>query len=145
MSELEVRVVASDRMVWSGQAASLIARTVIGEIGILPQHEPVLALLDEGEVRITLTDDSLLRVAVHRGFLSVGADAVTILADSAELAIGHRRRPRRGSPGARLGIVRATRRLRQPCAGRKSASRSPPRADLLGQLLVAPGCHSTSP
>ncbi len=86
MSSFEVRLVASDRMIWSGQATSLIARTLIGEIGILPHHEPVLALLDDGEARITLTDDSTLRVAVHRGFLSVDADRVTILADSAELA-----------------------------------------------------------
>ena len=83
---LDVRVVASDRMVWSGEASSLIARTLIGEIGILPRHEPVLALLDDGEVRITLTDESVLRVAVHRGFLTVDSDSVTILADSAELA-----------------------------------------------------------
>ena len=73
-------------MVWSGEAASLIARTLIGEIGILPRHEPVLALLDDGEVKITLTDESVLRVAVHRGFLTVDSDSVTILADSAELA-----------------------------------------------------------
>jgi F-type H+-transporting ATPase subunit epsilon len=84
--ELDVRVVAADRMVWSGEAASLIARTLIGEIGILPRHEPVLALLDDGEVRITLADESVLRVAVHHGFLTVDSDSVTILADSAELA-----------------------------------------------------------
>ena len=83
---LDVRVVASDRMVWSGEASSLIARTLIGELGILPRHEPVLALLDDGEVKITLTDESVLRVAVHRGFLTVDSDSVTILADSAELA-----------------------------------------------------------
>jgi F-type H+-transporting ATPase subunit epsilon len=86
VSELDVRVVASDRLVWSGEAASLIARTLIGEIGILPRHEPVLALLDDAEVKITLTDETVLLAAVHHGFLTVDSDSVTILADSAELA-----------------------------------------------------------
>ncbi len=86
MSDFEARVVASDGMIWSGRATFLAARTVIGEIGILPHHEPVLALLDEGEVEVTLPDDSVLRVAVHQGFLSVEAETVTILADTAELA-----------------------------------------------------------
>ncbi len=84
--QLEIRVVAADRMIWSGPGSSLIARTVIGEIGILPHHEPVLATLDDGEVRITEEDGGELRIAVHRGFLSVDANAVTILADSAEIA-----------------------------------------------------------
>ena len=86
MTQLDVRVVSSDRMIWSGEAASLIARTLIGEIGILPRHEPVLALLDDGEVRVTLLDDSVLVMAVHRGFMSVDENSVTILADAAELA-----------------------------------------------------------
>jgi F-type H+-transporting ATPase subunit epsilon len=46
----------------------------------------VLALLDDGEVKVTLPDDSVLRLAVHRGFLTVDSDSVSILADSAELA-----------------------------------------------------------
>jgi F-type H+-transporting ATPase subunit epsilon len=86
VSDFEARVVASDGMIWSGRATFVAARTVIGEIGILPHHEPVLALLDEGEVEINLPDDSVLRVAVHQGFLSVEAETVTILADTAELA-----------------------------------------------------------
>ncbi len=86
MSELEVKVVAADGEIWSGLAAQVIARTTIGEIGILPRHEPVLALLADGEVRVTMPDASLVRIAVHEGFLSVDSETVSILADSAELA-----------------------------------------------------------
>lgn len=83
---LDVRLVSADRLVWRGQASSVVAKTVEGEIGILPRHEPMLALLADGEVRITLTDGESLSVAVHGGFFSVGGNEVAILAQAAELA-----------------------------------------------------------
>ena len=45
MGELNVSLVAVDRKIWSGTATMVVAKTLEGEIGILPQHEPVLALL----------------------------------------------------------------------------------------------------
>ncbi|MGE3812136.1 MAG: F0F1 ATP synthase subunit epsilon, partial [Candidatus Nanopelagicales bacterium] len=45
MSELHVNLVAVDRKIWSGSASMVVAKTLEGEIGILPRHEPVLALL----------------------------------------------------------------------------------------------------
>ena len=41
---LFVDVVAADRRVWEGEALSVIVRTMEGDIGILPNHEPVLAV-----------------------------------------------------------------------------------------------------
>ena len=54
MAALNVSVVSADQEVWSGEAAMVVARTVEGEIGILPGHEPMLAILAGGEVRVTL-------------------------------------------------------------------------------------------
>ena len=48
----EVTLVSADRKVWSGEASRVIARTVDGDIGILGGHEPLLALLDSGDIRI---------------------------------------------------------------------------------------------
>ena len=45
-------VVAVDRKIWSGTATMVVAKTLEGEIGILPRHEPVLALLADSPVRI---------------------------------------------------------------------------------------------
>ena len=39
---MQVEVVSADRVVWSGKSSNIIAKTVEGEIGILPGHEPVL-------------------------------------------------------------------------------------------------------
>ena len=86
MAELNVSIVAVDRKVWTGTASMVSATTVEGEIGIMPRHEPVLALLAEAPVRIHGTDGNLITAAVHGGFFSVDSDNVEILAESAELS-----------------------------------------------------------
>lgn len=84
---LTVAVVSAERALWSGTARSLVAKTPEGEIGILPGHEPVLALLvDSAPLRIEEEDGSKLVVAVHGGFFSVASDAVNVIAEVAELA-----------------------------------------------------------
>ncbi len=87
MAELSVSLVAPDREIWSGAAKFVVARTTEGEIGILPSHEPILALLSAGAVvRIDTVDGEKVVAAVHGGFLSVDSDAVKILAEVAELS-----------------------------------------------------------
>jgi F-type H+-transporting ATPase subunit epsilon len=85
MAELKVSVVSADHEVWSGTAKQIIARTTEGEIGILPGHEPILAILATGEVRVTLDDGTVVSANADDGFLSVEHDTVTIVARSAEL------------------------------------------------------------
>jgi F-type H+-transporting ATPase subunit epsilon len=82
---LSVSVVAADHEVWSGTARQIVARTTIGEIGILAGHEPVLGILASGEVRVTLLDGSVVTANADDGFLSVQNDVVTIVAGSARL------------------------------------------------------------
>ena len=87
MAEMPVELVAVERKVWEGQATFVFARTTVGEIGILPGHELLLAQLEEaGIVRIDGTDGPPTTVAVHGGFLHVTPEGVTILAESAELS-----------------------------------------------------------
>ena len=85
MAELQVSVVSADREVWSGKAKQIIARTTEGEIGILPGHEPILAILAQGEVRVTPVDGPVITANADDGFLSVEHDTVTIVARNAEL------------------------------------------------------------
>ena len=82
---LRVELVAADKAVWSGEAKMVIAKTVEGEIGLLAGHEPMLAILSSGEVRITLVDGDKLTASAEDGFLSVEHDVVTIVARHAEL------------------------------------------------------------
>jgi F-type H+-transporting ATPase subunit epsilon len=83
---LQVQLVAADRPVWSGEATIVIARTISGDIGIMPGHEPVLGELASGVVLARTTDGGVVTAAVHGGFISVENDIVSLLAEQAELA-----------------------------------------------------------
>lgn len=83
---LHVELVSVEREVWSGEADFVQARTTEGEIGILPNHAPLLGELAEGyDVRIVQAGGSELVVTVSGGFLSITQEGVTILAESATL------------------------------------------------------------
>lgn len=87
MSEktLRVELVAADKAVWSGEAKLVVAKTVEGEIGLMPGHEPMLAILSKGEVRVTTPDGEVLTVAADDGFLSMEHNVVTVVARNASL------------------------------------------------------------
>jgi F-type H+-transporting ATPase subunit epsilon len=85
MADLKVSVVSADNEVWSGLARQIVARTTEGEIGILPGHEPILAILAAGEVRVTTVDGTVVKANAEDGFLSVEHDTVTIVARDAGL------------------------------------------------------------
>jgi F-type H+-transporting ATPase subunit epsilon len=78
--------VAADRAVWSGEAKLVVAKTVEGEIGLMPGHEPMLAILANGEVRVTKPEGEVLVVSADDGFLSVEHDVVTVVARNASVA-----------------------------------------------------------
>lgn len=84
MATLNVEIVEAAGAVWSGAGTSVTATTKGGEIGILPRHEPVLAILDtDGKARVTLANGDVEHFDVSGGFLSVDGDVVTIVADKA--------------------------------------------------------------
>jgi F-type H+-transporting ATPase subunit epsilon len=83
--EISVSIVSADREVWAGVAKQLIAKTTVGEIGILAGHEPVLAILSQGQVRVTLTSGEVVAAQADDGFLSVDHNRVTVVARDASL------------------------------------------------------------
>lgn len=82
---LKVSLVSADAEVWTGDASLVVAKTVEGEIGFMAGHEPVLAILAEGQVRITRPDGSKIVANAQDGFLSMESDQVTIVAGNAAL------------------------------------------------------------
>ena len=86
MAEMQLDLVAVERQIWSGPAEMVVARTVDGDIGVMPGHAPMLAQLKEGfAARVVQAGGHILGVAVHGGFLSVTKQGVTILAEDADL------------------------------------------------------------
>jgi F-type H+-transporting ATPase subunit epsilon len=108
VSTLHVELLMPDRSLWSGEAGMVIAKTIDGDIGILPGHAPVFGILSPGSlvrIREVPGDDNpgdAVRAAVRDGFLSVSGDRVSILASAGEIA------HEVDVPGARADLDSAT-------------------------------------
>jgi F-type H+-transporting ATPase subunit epsilon len=76
-------VVSQHEKLFSGEVDIVLAPGVEGQLGILPEHAPLITQLTIGELR-TRAGDEEYAFAVHGGFMHVLPDQVTVLADVAE-------------------------------------------------------------
>lgn len=81
---LTVEVVSPEKRVWSGEAKMVSARTLEGDIGVLPNHAPLLGVLVDGSVSIEAVDGTRQEFKINGGFLSVSNNRVSILGQSAD-------------------------------------------------------------
>ena len=79
---LTVSVISPERVLFEGQVESLVAPAFDGEVGILPQHAPMMTLLGKGELRLG-EGGSAGRFRVEGGFLQVVNDTVRVVTESA--------------------------------------------------------------
>ncbi len=79
---LNVELVSPTERVWSGQATSVSARTVEGDIGVLTDHAPLFGVLVDGAVSSKGTDGTTTEFTVSGGFLSVANNRVSILTET---------------------------------------------------------------
>ena len=69
---------------FDGFAYMVIAPSVLGEVGILPRHAPLIAFLKTGETRLKLLDDTERIFATTEGYLSIEEDRLLILVEQAD-------------------------------------------------------------
>ena len=139
---LHVELVAADRLVWSGEAKMVIARTTEGDVGILPNHAPMLSLMVDGVVDVQTPEGETWVAAVDAGFLSVANNRISILSEHAEMSheidlekaradleraksageYETRPRPRRPSATRRLASARSRRHPEPPRPTRSGTS-----------------------
>lgn len=87
MAELRVQIVAPSGIVYDHRASMLAARSVDGDISIMPNHTPIMVPLAIHAVRIKrISIDTEDWIAVNGGVLEVRNNVCTIVADSAERA-----------------------------------------------------------
>ncbi|HLE91050.1 MAG TPA: F0F1 ATP synthase subunit epsilon [Anaerolineales bacterium] len=80
---IRCEIVSQDRTVFQGDVDIVVLPGAAGEMGILPHHAPVLAILKYGVIKIRQAGREEL-FAVAGGIAEVQPDIVTILADAAE-------------------------------------------------------------
>lgn len=83
MSSFLLEIVTPERKVYAEQANMIIVKGVAGELGILPNHIPLVTPLKVAPITIKKDGKSEL-IAVNGGFMEVRKDKVVILAESAE-------------------------------------------------------------
>jgi F-type H+-transporting ATPase subunit epsilon len=85
----QVDVVSPEATVWSGKAVIVIARTPEGELGIMADHEPLMATCATGPVEIEAESGERTTIGVHGGFIQVVNNQVTLITDRAQVAESH--------------------------------------------------------
>lgn len=86
MAGLRCEVITAERIVFRGDVDLVLAPGVQGQLGILPHHAPLITALTFGELVLRRAGQEDEYIAIGGGFMEVGPDHVTILADSAERA-----------------------------------------------------------
>jgi F-type H+-transporting ATPase subunit epsilon len=81
MSELQVRVVSPDSVIYDGHAVSVAAPAWDGKLGILPRHAPMIALLGSGELSIDRPGGGSERFFVAGGVIKIEGDDLMILTE----------------------------------------------------------------
>ncbi|MDM5147215.1 F0F1 ATP synthase subunit epsilon [Candidatus Persebacteraceae bacterium Df01] len=84
MSTVKIEVVSSEKTLYSGEVTMLVVPGVAGELGILPNHAPLLTNIKPGVIKLNLPDGKEDFIYVSGGILEVQPDKVTVLADVAE-------------------------------------------------------------
>ncbi len=80
---LEVQVVSAESEIFSGNCKMVFATGMLGEMGIAPEHAPLLTLLKPGEIRLVLDNDEEEEFYISGGMLEVQPYQVIVLADTA--------------------------------------------------------------
>jgi F-type H+-transporting ATPase subunit epsilon len=86
MATFTLTIVTAESEVFSEEVDSLVAPGIDGQLGILPNHAPLMTQLQPGEMTVRANNDESV-LAVTGGFMEVLNNKVTILADTAEMDV----------------------------------------------------------
>ena len=76
-------VLTPEGEVFSADIEMLSTRTAVGSIGILANHEPILAMLEPAELRLYRSDTDVVRFAQAEGYLQFAENRALVLVEEA--------------------------------------------------------------
>jgi len=82
-STMQLDIVSAETEIFSGTVNAVIAPAIIGDVGIFPQHTPLVTRLKPGELKIEVEGEEDRYIYVSGGMLEVQHDIVTVLSDTA--------------------------------------------------------------
>jgi F-type H+-transporting ATPase subunit epsilon len=78
-TKFPVEVLTPEGEVFSDEVEMIATKTVGGSIGILANHQPLLAMLDPAELRLYRSESEILRFAQGEGYLQVAEDGGVLI------------------------------------------------------------------
>lgn len=82
MKTFDFKLITPESIIFEGQAHEVILPTQNGQIGVLPDHEPLVTILTPGEIFIK-NEDGTIHLASMGGFVEINNNSVKVLSDSA--------------------------------------------------------------
>ena len=82
---LQLEIVTPERLAYSDTVDAVVLPGAEGEMGVLPNHAPLLATLGVGELRIRKGGEEEF-FAIAGGFVQVRPDKVVVMAETADMA-----------------------------------------------------------
>ena len=76
-----VEVLSPEGEAFNDEVELLSTRTVVGSIGVLANHQPLLAMLDPTELRLYKSESDVVRFAQGEGFLQMSGTHALVLVD----------------------------------------------------------------
>jgi F-type H+-transporting ATPase subunit epsilon len=140
MLKTRLEIITAERVVYSEDVEIVVAPGIMGEMGVLPHHAPLMTMIQPGELRVR-RDNIEESMFVSGGFIEVRGDKVVVLADVAERAdeidvaraeaAKHRAEERIAQHAVEVDHARAEAALRRSMVrlrvAEKSKKRRPPR------------------
>jgi F-type H+-transporting ATPase subunit epsilon len=77
----KVEVLTPDGEVFNDEVEMISTKTTVGSIGVLANHQPLLAMLDPTELRLYKSESEVVRYAQGEGFLQMTGDHALVLVD----------------------------------------------------------------
>lgn len=85
-AQFKLSIITPEKIFFEGETSRLIVRTTEGDLGILARHTSLVSSLPSGPMRIMMEDGSFRTAALSSGFLKVGGNKVSIIANAVEWA-----------------------------------------------------------
>ena len=79
-AKIQFEIVSPAGVSTAEQVDQVVIPTTTGEIGVLPQHEPVITMLEPGELAV-INDGKTVYAAVGEGFAQITPGRLSILTD----------------------------------------------------------------
>jgi F-type H+-transporting ATPase subunit epsilon len=77
----KVEVLTPEGEVFNDEVEMISTKTAVGSIGLLANHQPLLAMLDPTELRLYKSESDVVRYAQGEGFLQIAGEHALVLVD----------------------------------------------------------------